>query len=251
MLNRFTGPYAVQAWNRNVAAEHWNVSGKIGRSKGFMVLHPYKLYPIPDWAKPGMEESLIESISWQTYRQNPPLWSLLPSTAFALIRRDVTEIAQEMVSRPWPYEKTPPTRPVPPAAGMSKSDRQQYFSIFAIYASGTNGSPKLMFPSMFDQTEPIVAFAQGEAFNWMEYNDSYGGYYTEKFDEVSLNTFNSLMACPRAWRLSTVGGWNWQPRLSVADSLSRVQPGSPVQEQLKEGGVTNVNPTSISTITLH
>ena len=257
LLDRFTAPYAVPTWYGKLAAERYTVALRLGETKAFMVLPTYNLYPIPPWARGQMRDSLIDAISWQIYRENPVLWQIGPEAAFAQIETPATEIAAEMVDRPWPYEKAPPLNPVPPAAGITRQDRGLY-SAFAIIDSSRANGFKTLFPFLFGANQSLTTYAQSETFNWMEYNDNYGGYYTEKFDEVSLNTFGSLLACPRAWRLSTVGGWNWQPRLSVADGLSgyadpKVSPNSAatVQELLGTAGVTNTDEPSISRINLH
>jgi len=218
----FTEPYAVPQWQAQIYNARKFVQQELGREKCFMVLKTYGLYPIPEWAQPGMRESLTEAVSWQIFRMNRQLWPMGVQAAFAYESQGVSDIVEQMMSRPWPYEKAPPDMPVPPSPGMGKADRQMHFSIFAAARSQDGTTPRLALPTIFGQGKKLVAFAQAESFNWMEYNDGYGGYATEKFDELSTNTFGSLLACPRAWRLSTAGGWNWQPRLSVSDAIMKM-----------------------------
>jgi hypothetical protein len=268
LLNRFTAPYAVPTWYGKLAYERHQVSVDLGTAatttgttRGFMVLPTYNLYRSPPWALGGMASSLTDAISWQIYRRNRVLWQFGVEGAFQMISQPVAEIVNEMISRPWPFEKAPPLVAVPPASGISKHDRIYFYSSFSIVDSAHASGFKTLFPTILGSNQPLAAFAQSEIFNWMEYNDSYGGYYTEKFDEVSLNTFGSLLACPRAWRLSTRGGWNWQARLSVADSLSILaNPDSTggsnsfvpaVQEYLGTAGVSTTDEPSISKINLH
>jgi Putative Flp pilus-assembly TadE/G-like len=274
LFNRFTAPYAVPTWYGNLSKERMQVADELGTAaaqpgttRGFMVLPTYQMYPIPtSWgARSGMQSSLHDAIGWQIYRNNPILWQLGPQGAIALLDSQpfggpATEISEEMVARQWPYEKAPPQVQVPPSPGISKADRSSWYSVFSIASSGQPG-PRTLFGAIFGPPPSMSAMAQGETFNWMEYNDNYGGYYTEKFDEVSLNTFGSLLACPRAWRLSTVGGWNWQARLSVVDSLQNFTDPAPpfrsndtladtVLNDLQAGGVTNTD-EPISKIILH
>ncbi len=251
MFNRFTTPYAVPTWNARVDFEHAVVAAEVGTSKNFMILRSYVLKPVPAWAEAGMRASLTEAVSWQIYRQNSVLWPLGVNAAFGVIQGGVTEIVNEMLSRPWPYEKSPPVAQVPPAPGMGKMDRQKYFSLFAIVLTPDANAPKLLFPQLFGGNTQLAAYAQAETFNWMEYNDNYGGYFTEKFDEVSLNTFDNPLACPRAWRLSTIGGWNWQPRMTFVDSLAQAGNDPAIKADLAKVGITNLDPKSLSQINLH
>jgi hypothetical protein len=225
--------------------------------RGFMVLSCYQLAPIPDWARPGMQASLTEAVFWQIYKQNPVLWRLGPWGAYALlVKYDLPdgpqgEIANEMMSRPWPYEKTPPDLPVPPTRGMNTQDRLRYFTHVQFSLNHETKGLSLLLPSIFGGNVPIFTYAQGEAFNWMEYHDSYGSYFTEKFDEISLNTFNSLLACPRAWRLSTPGGMNWRARLSIADGApTSAGDDDDAQEALQVGSFT-MDETTFPTINMH
>ncbi|MGN6367688.1 MAG: Tad domain-containing protein [Phycisphaerae bacterium] len=234
----FTQPYAVPQWWGQVTAAREFVLQELGTTKCFMVLQTYKLYPIPDWARPGLTDSLTEAVSWEIFRRNSRLWPLGVQAAFAYINDPqqgypVNAIVDQMMSRPWPYEKAPPDQPVPPSPGISKPDRINYFTILAAARSRDETTPRMLLPGIFGQGKKLVAFAQAESFNWMEYNDYYGGYATERFDEISTNTFRTLMACPRAWRLSTAGGWNWQPRLSISDGLNKLN-GNGANPELAE-----------------
>ena len=199
----FTEPYAVPQWQGQITEAREFVLQELGTEKCFMVLQTYNLYPIPEWAKPGLTDSLTEAVSWQIFRRNPRLWPMGVQAAFAYEAQGVNTIVDQMMSRPWPYEKAPPDQPVPPSPGISKPDRQTYFTILAAARSQDETTPHMLLPGIFGQGKKLVAFAQAESFNWMEYNDNYGGYGTERFDEISTNTFGTLLACPRAWRLAS------------------------------------------------
>jgi len=79
------------------------------------------------------------------------------------------EIAAEMVSRPWPYEITPPDRQVPPVRGLSTSDRLAHFTIL----SGATGSEALthgcFYLKCLGTGTSLAAYAQAEAFNGNEF----------------------------------------------------------------------------------
>jgi hypothetical protein len=95
-----------------------------------------------------------------------------------------------------------------------------------------------------------LAYGQAESFNWMEFNAAYGG--SERFDQVTSDPNASFIGCPLPWRLSTVGGWNWNARLAVSDALSASLTNSPeLQSFFQEGGVTSNDPQAIQTLTLH
>src|SRR6202042_1293117 len=51
-------------------------------------------------------------------------------------------IAAEWISRPWPYEITPPSTPVPPLQGMTTPDRQTYFTLLTAATPTPDNSPK-------------------------------------------------------------------------------------------------------------
>jgi hypothetical protein len=48
----------------------------------------------------------------------------------------------------------------------------------------------------------------------------------------------AIVGSPRAWRLSTIGGWNWQAHLTLADALNKCLPNNPeFADYLNEVGV--------------
>ncbi len=101
-----------------------------------------------------------------------------------------------------------------------------------------------------------MAYAQAETFNWMEYNSAYGG--SERFDQVSWIDYYANGAwfggipVPRCWRLSTVGGWSWQPRLSVSDALAKALQVNPeLQSYFDSAGITGGDATDFDAVNLH
>ena len=96
----------------------------------------------------------------------------------------------------------------------------------------------------------MVAFAQGENFNWMEFNGDYGA--GDAYDKISQFGHGDMGGFPRPWRLSTTGGWNWQPRLALSDALYQaMQDGPELQNFLSQGGVSGNDQDAINTLTLH
>jgi hypothetical protein len=161
------------------------------------------------------------------------------------------EVAGEWVARPWPYEITPPPQAVPPTNGLTADDRQHYFTVLSAAKTNDQSAPKPVLTQTFPaSTTPMVAFAQGENFNWMEYNGTYGG--GDVFDNITQFGHGDMGGFPRPWRLSTTGGWNWQPRLALSDALYQaIQDGPEFQSFLSQGGVTGNDQDSINTLTLH
>ena len=291
---RFTIPFAVATWHGQVYHFRHVVLKQLGTNKKFMVLATYRLRPIPDWAQAGMRTSAETAIRDRIVSQNigPVGWSILnaligadPSgagdgfldptgkntvlaaryspqasqAAFDAVNAVAAQVAPvlaaEWVSRPWPYEITPPDTRIPPSVGMTKADRQTYFTLITAARPTADNSPRFILPKL-TQTKPpkLLTYAQAESFNWMEFNDAYGG--RERFDEVTPDgggwSDARFIGAPLPWRLSTIGGWNWNSRLAVSDALSTSRVNNPELETFfSEGGVTNNDPQSIQTLTLH
>ena len=141
--NRFTQAFAQAAWYGNVSAARQTVVQNLGTDKQFMVLATYGLRQVPDWARDGLFDSV--QITAEDYlvrtnmlpvinnilRSNAVSYAVAAQIADSVIRPEAhnvaLEIAAEYVNRPWPYEITPPTLPVPPTHGISRDDRQPLF----------------------------------------------------------------------------------------------------------------------------
>ena len=162
-----------------------------------------------------------------------------------------TEVAAEWVLRPWPFEITPPTKTAPPTPGLSDDDRKNYFTFLTAAQTNSDTAAKPMLPKSFTlNTKPLVAFAQGEDFNWMEFNGAYGS--GDNYNKITSFGHGDMGGSPRPWRLSTIGGWNWQPRISLADALGQaMQDGPEFRSYLENGGVTGDDQDAIKTLTLH
>ncbi|MGA2499356.1 MAG: hypothetical protein ABSH20_16575 [Tepidisphaeraceae bacterium] len=173
-------------------------------------------------------------------RSQATAWATSIATAGA------TQIAQmaaaEWIDREWPYEITPPDNPVPPTAGLKVEDRQHYFTLLAAAKSNDQSSPRPVLTKMFDAPKTsIVASAQAETFNFMEYNGGYGA--GDRYDQ---------WLPPRPWRLSTAGGWNWHPKLAFTDALSpTLANNDEFRAYFEEGGVRQNDPDSINYIIMH
>jgi hypothetical protein len=150
--------------------------------------------------------------------------------------------ASEWIARTWPYEITPPQSPVPPTRGILTEDRHRYFTLSAAAKSTDVVAPRPFLAKLMDaQVRPLVATAQSETFNWMEYHGSYGA--GDRYDHRMP---------PRPWRLSTAGGWNWQPRLAFSDALPATLANNPeFRGFFGEGGVTSYDAGAIDSIIMH
>jgi hypothetical protein len=75
----------------------------------------------------------------------------------------------------------------------------------------------------------------------MEHAGGYGG--SDRYD-------NRMP--PRPWRVSTIGGWNWRPRLSLADGLSNARLNNPEFERyFRESGVMRHDADTMDILILH
>jgi hypothetical protein len=96
----------------------------------------------------------------------------------------------------------------------------------------------------------VTAYAQAEAFNWNEFNGTWGG--NDHYDEVNDLADGVFAASPRAWRLCSRGGWAWQPHLTYADSgAGAVTNNQPFAEILKGAGVTGTDAGSWEVVNVH
>lgn len=289
-FDRFTEPFAGDVWHGQVDAARAEILRQLGLSKQFMVVNSYRLRPIPAWAASGMRVSAQASIQDRIVQMNiggvgrsvlntlvadDPLGlgggfldpaartqvlqaqysSLASQIAFRIVTATAREvapiIAAEWVSRPWAYELTPPEMSVPPSRGLSKQDRLDFYTLLTAARPTASTSPRLVLGQLLGMSNPsLLAYAQAETFNWMEYHDSYGG--SERFDEVTYDPDSLFVGAPNPWRLCTIGGWNWQPRLAVADGLAPALDNNPeLNTFFTEGGVSGHDANDIDTITLH
>jgi hypothetical protein len=290
-FDRFTQPFAVRTWTGHVSSARFFVLQEMGEGKKFMVLSTYGLRMIPAWAQEGMQASATAAVRDKIISMN--IRGVSNAVLGALVRADpwrlgggfldgagkqqylramysglaaqiaravieeaaeiaAPEIAAEMVARPWPFEITPPGRPVPPSRGMSKEDRLGHFTVIAGARERTETEARPLLTMVFGKPPTkLVGIAQAEALNWMEFNSGYGG--DERFDVVSADGYGEFLACPRAWRLSTVGGWSWQSKLSYVDGLGAAAPdNAELAEYLRDSGVGNVDDAeALDTMILH
>jgi hypothetical protein len=161
-------------------------------------------------------------------------------------------IANEWLNRPWPYEITPPNLPVPPFRGLGRDDRQRYFSVIAAARQTDATAPRLLLPLIFGaDTTKLVAYGQAEAFNWNEFNDTWGG--DERVDQTNFTPWGGVFVCsPRAWRTATIGGWNWRSRLSLSDALApALDSNEELLEYLHDAGISSPNEASLNEVNLH
>jgi len=297
-FNRFTDSFASDVWGNAVANARDYVITQVGTNKRFMVLSCYKLRNIPTNAQAGMRDSAALVIADQIVNMNVgPITNrivndliatnpqgynsgsndasythdflygryigLASQLAIAAINQVAptiaAQIANDWISRPWPYEITPPTDTTMPQ-GIGTADRLKYFTVVAGARQQTDTAAKLLLPSVFGINKTtLVAYAQAEAFNWMEFNKSYGG--SERFDQASIIPYGygwnwrwgqEYIPCPRGWRLCTVGGWNWQPRLAFADALgTTLQNNSELSGYMGQSGLKNGDQNAIDNLNDH
>lgn len=163
------------------------------------------------------------------------------------------EVAHEWVARPWPYEIEPPDERVPPHKGLSDDDRKEYFTFVAAARTTDQSAPRPVLERLLgdpDGAAPLVAFAQGESFNWMEFHEQYGA--GDAIDRVTEYGHGDRGGSPRPWRLSTTGGWHWQPRLAFSDALDEaMRDNAELRSYMEDAGITSENPDAIRTLTHH
>jgi hypothetical protein len=289
--DRYTFPFAVATWDGVLDQMRQLVLKNLGAGKQFMVLATYQLRPVPDWASQGMSVSAEAAIRDRIIRDNigpvsravlnaiiaadprgggrgfldptagntymSAMYSPLASQiAYEIVNATAAQvapvIAAEWVSRPWEYEITPPDQSVPPSVGVTKADRQDYFTILTAARPNDANAPKLFMSKLMGSpaTPQVLAHAQAETFNWMEFNGAYGA--SERFDEVTWGTQAEFVGAPVPWRTGTVGGWSWNPRLAVSDALAPAINNSPeFSSFFQEAGITSDDPQALQTLALH
>ncbi len=195
------------------------------------------------------------------------------------------EVASEWITRPWPYEVDWPKATTPTVRGITDQDRLTYFTLLTAAQTGDQLQPSVFLPKLFPaQTNPLVAYAQAETFNIMEFNDpyavaevsaqavpppvqppvvqqdptdpnppppepTYGGSY---YDHVNDYGHGCVGGSPPPWRLSTHGGWNWHPRLAYSDGLGQaMDANSELQQYFNDSGLGSYDANTLPEINMH
>ena len=87
---------------------------------------------------------------------------------------------------------------MPPTRGLTDDERQHYFSFLAGAKTTDDSGPKPTLPQVFAaNSKPFAAFAQGENFNWMEFNANYGA--GDSYDHLTQFGHGD-MGGSRPWR---------------------------------------------------
>lgn len=233
----------------------------------------YDRYYIPDWARPGVFQDAYDNVYRSVYNSNygrlwrgryeyyRRLWRLriFPNpTLDAEARRLATEFARRVatqgaqriaadvaprwIARTWPYEIVPPETPVPPIPGLTDEVRWRHLTLLAAVQGTEDQHPKHFLPKLFTPPETAyVAWAQAESYNFHEFSDGYGG--GDRYDQWMP---------PRPWRVSTRGGWSWQPRLAFSDALGDAMYNSDeFRAMLSETGVSGNDDAALRELITH
>jgi hypothetical protein len=300
-IDNATTAFAEATWRNAVETQRVKVLRAMGYDKGFMVLKPYALRPIPEWARGPIQQSAYDHVyndvfnrsiggfssgyhvyTWNTWTRWTGILGAVhkdmiadliaggmpAGQAMAYANNNAravanqicaqgsaivaTDVAYEWVNRPWPYEITPPeTASDENSAGWLKKDRPKYFT-FLVGATSTDANKaRFTLANVLGTPDTTIAtFAQAEVFTWMEYNNSYGG--GDRYNRVSDYGHNVWSGSPAPWRLSTQGGWAWQPRLAVSDQLAPALQNNPdFQSQFESAGVPGVDETALKALIMH
>jgi hypothetical protein len=219
-----TRDYANPMWTATCLYEGHQVLETMGTGKMFMTVAPYKLYPVPDWAADGLKQSAKQWIhGWIVGHDYNAVFDQVRSQLYAALGSGEltgtgfsdpgaagsanalagpitqqlleqaaetigTEAGNEWVSRPWPFELTPPTVTVPPTTGVGDADRLEFFSLIAAAAGIDNKTnPHNLFLNGIFKTGtiPTLTIAQAETYNWNEFSQSYGA--AERFDQMTTS----------------------------------------------------------------
>ena len=284
-----TGHMATGTYVNIVYSFRDQILGDLGRRPIFMMA-TYDRYNVPDWAKSGVYNSAknyvyndiysrewfrLAEIKWQElWRARNPVgnpsmdtrrwtaqdfadWATALAWAQPIAQQGCTMIAeqaaQEWIDRKWPYEMKPPITEVPPTQGFSQEERHTYFTLITGAKTNETYKPRLATLSGI-KGAPMVALTQAEVFNWMEFNGGYGA--SDRYD---------VWAPPAPWRLSTIGGWNWNSRLTTfvspaendagkltAEALSEAIQNNPqLQQMLESVGITGNDADALSKVIQH
>jgi hypothetical protein len=229
------------------------------------VLVTYNRYYVADWAKPAVYQDAYDYVyQWvyshnyqRLYRQRlnelrrkkvPEAQAQQQAAAWAqfLASTGATMIAEqaalEWITRTWPYEIAPPEQPVPPTPGLSVAERQAWFTVLVAGKTTDESQAKPFMGKIFAApTAPMASYAQAESFNWMEFNGGYGA--SDRYDRRMP---------PQPWRVSTIGGWTWQPRLALSDALDQALQNNPqFRSYFEQSGVSGNDSAAIQNLVTH
>jgi hypothetical protein len=295
----FVQPFAAAAWYGNVhAARAWMLQN-LGSQRQFMVLRTYELRIPPEWAVPGLLSNVYAAALNEIVERNLPramgpvvdqLVALDPDIQKPFLDTDELHayyyqkalgpvrnalrgaagvpggpadlISQEWVSRPWPYEIAPPGTAPSSATGLGRQDRQNFFTVVAAARETPQTSPRQIMQFVFKPHETkMVAVAQAEAFDWMEFNTGYGG--ADQYEQVVTvpwegpwSRYRHFVGAPRSWRDSTIGAWNYRSRLSLGDAVFQAAQdnagNSPsLRDMLNSAGISTSDKGSFDELQLH
>jgi hypothetical protein len=287
----YTEAFASNAWHRHVNAARVTVARNLGYTRQFMVLKTYDLHFLPDWAKPAIRQSVATAAEQRIVAMNlrPVTRDILTTlvradplrlggryldpigrgralrsayTPLAVGMADRTirpaaytiaqEIADEWVSRPWPFEIAPPENEDTPRPGITRDDRLGLFTVVAAARATKDSAPRLLLQKIFNpEPTSLVAYAQAEAFNWLEYNSNFGG---QSYEDVIPSPWldGHFVGSPRSWRTGITAGWNWRARLTRADALSEaLDNNDDLSQYFRDAGITVPDKETLDEINLH
>jgi len=256
--------FAEATFRRYVAAHSASVLRQLGNTPQH-VLATYGRYHVPEWARDGVYRDAYDHVYRDVYGRNyERLWRRRYNElrrggmsdgdarreadrwARAIASEGAARIAEQAatiwIHRTWPYEIRPPQQPVPPPRGLPADQRHEHFTLISAAMTTSASAPRPVLTRLMDSLQtPMLATAQAEAFNWMEYHGAYGA--GDRYDRRMP---------PRPWRLSTRGGWNWQPRLAFSDALGKALESSEMLRAYFEGaGMTSPQRESVEYLIMH
>lgn len=268
---------AVATWRHNLWRNRRAMLYAFGQRE-VMTLQTYGYYPIPDWAQPQMYTEAWNYVYRRVWDGNyDRLWRMKRgqlrrlglTTAVAepiaqawarpIVHEGATIIANETapvwVAREWPYEVQPP-QTATSRGRMTDEDRLVLLTVVVGARSTDATNPKLWMSkwSGIDATKPLVTSAQAETFNWMEYHGNGGGFGRWNgltFPNTAFNDGEPYTG-PPPWRISTIPGWNWQPRLAYQDGLADALKNNPMLRRwYEEAGVLGTDNAAIKSVVQH
>lgn len=256
--------FAEATFRRYVSAHSASVLRALGNTPQH-VLATYGRYHVPAWARDGVRQDAYDHVYRDVYQRNyDRLWRRrynelrrggMSDTdarreadrwARAIASEGAARIAEQAatiwIHRTWPYEIRPPELPVPPTRGLPVDQRQRYFTLISAARTTASTSPRPVLTRLMDAlATPMVAAAQAETFNWMEYHGGYGA--GDRYDRRMP---------PRPWRVSTHGGWNWQPRLAYSDALGlAIEHSDALREYFESAGMGSPRREPLEYLMMH
>jgi hypothetical protein len=97
-------------------------------------------------------------------------------------------------------------------------------------------------------------------FNWMEFFANDG---SQRYDEATVIPeirylyggtawLEGIVGAPRAWRATSMSGWDWRARLSYSDALyEALQVNDEFRSYLEQAGVSNPTEEALNEVNLH